>query len=56
MSGGKAKNGAEPSFLLTDDEVELLLNIAIECNAHNRCQVALTGYIVQQSTHILLPD
>ena len=31
------KNGDEPSFVLTDDEVELLLDIKIEYNAHNRC-------------------
>ena len=35
MSGGNAKNVDEPSFVLTDDEVELLLNIAIEYSAHN---------------------
>ena len=33
----KSENGDEPSFLLTDDEFELLLNIAIECDAHIRC-------------------
>ena len=37
MSGRKAENGDEPSFVSIDDEVELLLNITIEYNVHNRC-------------------